>query len=184
MNNKLIKTIFKTIKIILTIIVVIILGAVILQRVTNNKINFLGYGIYTIVSESMKPEYEIGDMFLSKEVDKKDIKVGDDIVYLGTVDSYEGKVITHRVIRIDNKIHTKGLNNTSEDPAVDYDQVYGRVVKRLALLSVFSKLMNNSVLFYLIIFVPFTFLVFFDLKGIINDKEELKKKKAAKKKGC
>ncbi len=177
MNNKLIKTI-KWIKIILTVIVVIILGAVILQRVSNNKINFFGYGIYTIVSESMKPEYEIGDMFLSKEVAKNDIKVGDDIVYIGKTGSYDGKVITHRVISLDDRIHTQGLNNASADPAIDYEQVYGKVVTRLALLSMFSKLMNNSVLFYVIIFVPFTILVFFDIKGIIKEKEELEKKKA------
>lgn len=178
--NKKIKTILKTFKIILTVIVVIILGAVIIQRVSNNKINFLGYGIYTIISDSMKPEYEIGDMFLAKEVSKDDIKIGDDLVYIGEKDTYKDKVITHRVTRIDGQIHTQGLNNSMEDPAIEYDQVYGRVVTKLFLLSIFSKLMNNSVLFYIIIFVPFTILVFFDLKGISKEKEELQKRKAAK----
>ena len=181
MNKKTIKTILKTTKIVLTVIVVIILGAVILQRVSNNKITFLGYGIYTIVSDSMKPEYEIGDMFLAKEVSQEEIAVGDDLVYLGKGDTYEDKVITHRVTRIDNKIHTQGLNNSIEEPAIEYDQVYGRVVTKLALLSAFSKLMNNSFLFYVIIFVPFTILVFFDIKGITKEKEELQRKKAAKK---
>lgn len=181
MNKNIIKTIFKAIKIILTVVVVIILGAVILQRVSNNKISFFGYGIYTIISESMKPEYEIGDMLVSKEIPEKDIKVGDDIVYIGKSGEYDGKVITHRVTRIDDKIHTQGLSNYREDPAIEYSQVYGKVVKKLFLLSLFSKLMNNSLLFYIIIFVPFTILVFFDIKGIIKDKEELEKKKSKRK---
>lgn len=178
--SKIVKTILKTLKIVLTVIVVIVLGAVIIQRVSNNKVNLFGHGIYTIVSESMKPEYEIGDMFLSKEIKYEDIKVGDDIVYIGKASTYEGKTITHRVIRIDDgtkTIYTKGINNTAEDPGIKYDQVCGRVVYKFFLLSIFSRLMNNSVLFYIIIFVPFTLLVFFDIKAIIKDKRALEQSK-------
>ena len=178
--SKMVKTILKTLKIVLTVIVVIVLGAVIIQRVSNNKVNLFGHGIYTIVSESMKPDYEIGDMFLSKEIKYEDIKVGDDIVYIGKSSTYEGKTITHRVIRIDNgtkTIYTKGINNTAEDPGIKYDQVCGKVVYKFFLLSIFSRLMNNSVLFYIIIFVPFTLLVFFDIKAIIKDKRALEQSK-------
>lgn len=166
------KKTFKIVKIILIVLLVLALGSVAIQRLSNNKINIFGFGIYTIVSESMKPEYEIGDMFISKQVKKEDIKVGDDIVYLGKVDSYADKVITHRVIRIDDKIYTKGTNNDLEDPAIDYEQVYGKVAFRLTILSLFSKLMNNSVLFYIVVFVPFTLLIFFDIKDIIREKNE------------
>jgi len=176
-DNKIIKNTLKGIKIFLTISVVVILGTVIIQRVSNNKIVLFGNGIYTIISESMLPEYEIGDMFIAGEVKKEDIKVGDDIVYLGKVDSYKDKVITHRVVRIDDKIHTKGINNSMEDPAIDYDQVYGRVNHRLLILSVFSKIMNNNVVFYAVIFVPLTFLVFLDIKGLIEEKRALEKEK-------
>jgi signal peptidase I len=183
-NNKTMKTIVRTAKVLLTIFVVLVLLTVILQKLSNNKITLFGNGIYTIVSESMLPEYEIGDMFLAREVKKEDIKVGDDIVYLGKVDSYKDKVITHRVVRIDSKIHTKGINPaiTMEDPAIDYDQVYGRVVYRLTLLSIFSKIMNNNIVFYMFIFIPLTFLVFLDIRGIIEDKKalELEKEKTAK----
>ncbi len=178
--SKKVKTIIKSLKIILTIIVVIVLSAVIIQRLSNNKINFFGYGIYTIVSESMKPDYQIGDMFLSKEVAMEDIEVGDDLVYIGKSGNYEGKVITHRVIAKDDStqtIYTKGVNNTAQDPKIDYSQVYGRVVCKLFLLSIFSRLMNNSALFYIIIFVPFTFLVFLDIKAIIKDKKALEESK-------
>ena len=176
-SKKLLHTIFKSLRWILTIAVVIVLIAVIVQRVSNNKVSFFGYGIYTIVSESMLPEYEIGDMFIAKNISEDDIRVGDDLVYIGKVDSYLDKVITHRVVRVDNMIHTKGINNTMEDPAISYDQVYGKVVAKLFLLSLFSKLMNNSIMFYLIVFIPFGILVFFDIKGIIKDKRALEARK-------
>lgn len=176
-DNKIIKNTIKGIKILLTVFVVVVLGTVIIQRLSNNKIVLFGKGIYTIISESMLPEYEIGDMFVATEVKQEDIKVGDDIVYLGKVDSYKDKVITHRVVRIDSKIHTQGINNSMEDPAIDYEQVYGRVTHRLIVLSIFSKIMNNNVVFYAVIFVPLTFLVFIDIKGIIEDRKALEKEK-------
>ena len=153
MLNKKIKTALKVLKIVLIVFILFILGTILLQKISNNKVSFLGLGMYTVVSDSMMPEYEIGDMFLSKSVSKDEIKVGDDLVYQGKVGDYNGKTITHRVVRIDSKIHTKGINNDIEDPAIEYSQVNGKVIKRLPLLSLFSKLMNNSVLFYMIIFL-------------------------------
>ena len=180
MAKDFIKVMLKFFRWVLTILILIVLVAVVTQRLSNNKISFFGYGVYTIVSESMKPEYEIGDMLLAKAVDKKDIRVGDDIVYLGKVDTYENKVVTHRVIKIDNMIHTKGISNDIEDPPIEYEQVYGKVVSKFVVLSAFSKLMNNSAMFYIIIFVPFTLLVFFDINGIIKDKKALEEEKIRK----
>ena len=170
---KALKIILKTLKAILTLLVVLILIVVVIQRFSNNRVKVFGYSVYTIISESMKPNYEIGDMIIAQEVEKKDIKIGDDLVYLGNVDSYDGKIITHRVVRIEgNQIITQGTNNPLEDPPIKYDQVYGRVIAKLGLLSAFSKLMNDSILFYVVVFVPFTILIFLDIKDIILEKKE------------
>ena len=37
--------------------------------------------------------------------------------------------------------------------------------------------MNNNVVFYAVIFVPLTFLVFLDIKGLIEEKRALEKEK-------
>ena len=186
MALKILKILFKTLKVISTAAVIVALIVVISQRVTNNKLRLFGYGVYTVISESMLPEYEIGDMFIAKEIDQDDIKIGDDIVYIGEVNSYKDKVVTHRVIRIesDKKIVTKGINNDLEDPPIQYKQVYGKVAVRLTILSLFSKLMNNSnnVLFYMLIFVPFTILIFLDTKDLFNDKKNKNKKDSKDKK--
>lgn len=177
--QKKIKTIFKVIKTVLIIFLVLILGIICIQRITGNKVNIMGYTMYTVISESMKPEYEVGDLFLSKKVDNmNELKVGDDIVYLGKVGDYANKTITHRIIRMGKeKITTKGINNPIEDASIDFEQVQGKVIRRLPILSLFSKLMNNSVLFYIIVFIPFAILVFLDVKGIIEDKNKLEEEK-------
>ena len=165
MAKLILKIAFKTLKVIFTVLVIVALIVVISQRVTNNKLRLFGYGVYTVISESMLPEYEVGDMFLANEVkEEDDIKVGDDIVYIGEVDSYKDKVITHRVIRIepDKSIVTKGINNV-------------KVTAKFVVLSLFSKLMNDNVLFYIIIFVPFTLLIFLDTKDLFSDKKDKKK---------
>ena len=174
MLGKKIKTILKIIKNIVVVILILILGLIAIQKFTGNNINLFGYTMYTVGSESMLPEYEIGDMFLSKKVDVSELKVGDDIVYMGKVGTYANKIITHRIIRISKeRIITKGINNPVEDAPIEFNQVLGKAVIRLYLLSIFSKLMNNSVLFYTVVFVPFALLIFFDIKGMIDDKNKL-----------
>ena len=185
MAKLILKIAFKTLKVIFTVLVIVALIVVISQRVTNNKLRLFGYGVYTVISESMLPEYEVGDMFLANEVkEEDDIKVGDDIVYIGEVDSYKDKVITHRVIRIepDKSIVTKGINNDLEDPPIKFKQVYGKVTAKFVVLSLFSKLMNDNVLFYIMIFVPFTLLIFLDTKDLFSDKKDKKKENSNEKK--
>lgn len=174
MLKKTLKILLKILKVLSVAFIIAALIVVIIQKVTNNKLRLFGYGVYTVISESMLPEYEVGDMFLAKEIEEKDIKEGDDLVYIGAVDSYKDKIVTHRVIRIeaDKTIVTKGINNDLEDPPIKYKQVYGKVHLRLLILSLFSKLMNNNILFYVLIFVPFTILIFLDTKELFGEKEK------------
>lgn len=55
-----------------------------LQRFSDNKISFFNYRMFTVISGSMKPKYDIGDVLISKKEDPSKIKVGDTISYLGT----------------------------------------------------------------------------------------------------
>ncbi|MBR3489976.1 MAG: signal peptidase I [Bacilli bacterium] len=167
----------KLLKALLTILVILVLIIVIVQKVSGNKVRMFGYGVYTVLTGSMEPEYEVGDMLLAKEVAKDDIKVGNDLVYQGEVGDFSGKIVTHRVIAIDSKIHTKGIANDFEDPEIEYSQVQGRVISKLTVLSAFSKLMNNTVMFYIMVFVPFSILIFLDIRDIVLETQEKKAEK-------
>ena len=63
MLKLILKILYKTLKVLSTVAVIVALIVVISQRVTNNKLRLFGYGVYTVISESMLPEYEVGDMF-------------------------------------------------------------------------------------------------------------------------
>lgn len=175
-DNKGFKIIWNTIKGICIVLIVLIVGVIVVQRVSNNKFTLGGYSIFTVVTESMLPEYKVGDMLLAKVKNANDIKVGDDVVYQGQVGTFQGKIVTHRVIEIEEgsprKFHTKGINNFIEDPVINDSQIYGVVVTKLSILSVISGLINNQYGFFFIIFVPIVVLVFEIFIDVFNDNKK------------
>lgn len=177
MNNKFLKVFFKIIKVILTIFIVILASVIIVQRVSNNKLSIGGIQIFTIISESMVPKYQIGDMLVAEKVAAKDLKVGDDLVYIGKVGDFKDKIVTHQIINIGEKdgkyeFITKGIANDVEDPIVNEDQIYGKVIYKSLILSWCSKLINNLYGFYFVIFVPMVILIFIDVLEEINIKKK------------
>lgn len=179
-NKNIIKIILGIIKSIATFFIVCVFSIIFLQRVSNNSINLAGFSIYTVVTESMYPKYKVYDMILVKSVDTKSIKVYDDVVYKGEKSDFQGKIVTHRVedITEDNGVltfTTKGINNDIEDPLVNENQIMGKVVHKLLLLSLISKVINNTYGFYFLIFVPLVVVIFLEVMESIEEKKELKK---------
>lgn len=177
---KVLKIIWKIIKTILVIALLLIFAVIAIQRLSNNKVTVGGYGIYTIVSESMVPEYNLQDMLFAKKTDPADIKVGDDVVYLGEKDDFKDKIVTHRVIkkRYDGNQYsftTKGIANPIEDPEITGDQIYGKVVLKSTVLSTISKIINTTYGFYIVIFVPFVIIITLEIIDTVNERKKLKR---------
>lgn len=177
---KIIKVIISIIKTIATFFIVCVFSIIFLQRVSNNSVNLAGFSIFTVVTESMVPKYNVYDMILVKKIDTKNIKVNDDIVYLGEKSDFKGKIVTHRVEKIDEEnghlvFTTKGINNTLEDPLVNESQVMGKVEHKLILLSLISKIVNNTYGFYFLIFIPLVVIITLEVISTIEEKKELKK---------
>ena len=171
------KIIASIIKGIISLVIILVVAVIVVQRVTNNKFNLAGYGLYTVVTPSMVPKYNIGDMILGKQVDTKTIKIGDDVIYLGAVDTYKDKIVTHQVIQIEETtegriFHTKGIANPLEDPPVKESQIYGVVITKSVVLSFLSKIINSSYGFYFLIFVPIVVIVFLEVMDAIGGKNK------------
>ena len=176
-HNKALKIIGEILYILLFIIVILMLIVVILQRVTDNSVTIGGYRMFTVATGSMVPQYEVGDILISKEIEPSDIKDGDDIVYRGKEGSFKDKVVTHRVISIEQengeyKIITKGIANQEQDPEITDEQVYGKVIYKVQTLSFISKLISNIYIFYFLIFVPIALIIFRQIKQIASRDEE------------
>ena len=181
----------KTFKIIKTIVNIIIVFAVVsfalivcLQRFSNNKISFLNYRIFTVVTGSMEPKYKIGDVLIAKAKDPSKVKIGDAISYLATKGEVRNNVVTHEVVNITKDengkyiFHTKGLTNLIEDPIVQEEQLYGVVVKKMQILSFVRKIISTDVGMLLFIIIPILYIIVSEMIAILIEKEEKRRAKA------
>ena len=182
-------------KILLTIFRVIVgiafaafILVVCLQRFSNNKISFFNYRMFTVVSQSMTPKYDIGDVLISKEMDPSKIEEGDVVSYLGSYGDFSGKVITHRVVNVEKRndgkyyFRIKGDANIVEDPIVVEDQLYGVVVYKSMILSLVYRIVGTKVGFYLFIIIPILFIIATEMITSLLEKEEEKRNKSKKNK--
>lgn len=176
-ENKVLKVIGNFLYAILCIIVILMLAVVIFQRVTDNKIAIGGYRMFTVITESMLPKYEVGDVLISKECNLDEINIGDDVVYLGKKSNLKDKIITHQVVS--KEVHdgeytfvTKGLANEQNDPEIKGDQVYGKIVYKVLILSFIGKLIQNIYVFYFLIFVPIAIIIYRQLRNIFGNHDD------------
>ena len=172
------KIILRVIKSIVTLFLFVILVIVAFQKFTHNKVTIGNLYIFQIVSESMLPEYRIGDIIVVKKTKIEDLKVGDDVTYLGSAKNFDGLTITHRIIDIrveDGKRYftTKGMSNYIEDPEISEENIYGKVIYHTILFSFVGRLMTNIVIYYLLfISVGVSFSYEFISTFLIKKKDE------------
>ena len=100
-----------------------------------NSISLFGYKQYVILTGSMIPSYNVGDLIIDKQINQEEIKINDVISY---IEESTGNTITHRVIEIVEQngktlYITKGDNNDSPDKdLVKFSQVQGKVIKKIS----------------------------------------------------
>ncbi|MBR1802568.1 MAG: signal peptidase I [Clostridia bacterium] len=103
----------------------------------DSNVSIFGFKQYMVLTGSMEPNYNIGDLIIVKEVKENELNVGDVITYsIGN----GMETISHRIISITNsdgavQYQTKGDNNNSPDTdLVSYNQVQGRLVFKISKL--------------------------------------------------
>lgn len=182
---KILKKIAKIIEVILIAIIIFISLIIIIQRFSNNEKSFLGYRIFRVETGSMVPKYLVGDVILVKDQKFEQLKIGDDLTYNGLSGNVAGKIITHQIIDIEivngkKIIHTKGIANTQEDPEIFEEQIIGKVITKMNILTVITKCLNNKYIFYFLGIVPLTIYIFFSVIRYNNRVEERVKERNKK----
>ena len=170
MDNKIFRIIFTTVKTIFVICLVLYVGFLFFQRMSNNS-SLFGYRVFTIATGSMEPVYNVNDVILVKEEDYHQLKVGDDVTYLGATQDFEGRIVTHRIIEINEEegtLQTQGVANDTADPVIKSDQLYGKVVYRSVILSFITNLIHNKIGFYFLIFFPLVLVIFLEVADIVT----------------
>ncbi len=97
-------------------------------KILKNKLSTIGgYAYLEVVSGSMNPTLEIGDLIVINTKDNN-YQVNDIVTFIDVDESF----VTHRIIEIkDDKIITKGDNNNTEDEATNISNIVGKYVFRI-----------------------------------------------------
>ena len=165
---------FKIIYRLIATAIILMFVFAIVQKSSDNRKSIFGIKIFTVITGSMIPVYDIGDILIVKEVTPEEIKVKDDIVYQGEKGTYRNKTITHRVQSIKKKedgnygIITKGVANTAQDPEINQTQVLGKVIGQVSIFSFILKLITKI---YVILLIPVGILIYKNIKRITNYEE-------------
>ena len=160
----------------LIIVTVMILLVVLIQRFSDNAFSLAGYRVFTVVTGSMEPDYSIGDILLAREKPISEIEVGDDVVYLGNIGDFAGKIVTHRVIEINiddedgtKTFITKGIANDEQDFPIKGEQIIGVIAFNIVPLSFIGHIVQNLYSFYFAVFLPLGILVFLEIKRMTKN---------------
>lgn len=150
------------------LVVLIVLCAVFLMGS-----RLLGYRVFNVISGSMAPVYNVGDLIYVKDVSPSAIQVGDDITFILNEDLV---VATHRVIEIDaanQHFYTQGIaNDIADSEPVHYNNVIGVPQFRIPLLGYVSDFVQNPPGTYITIGVGVLLILLVFLPDLLDKKEK------------
>lgn len=148
----------------------------------NETPSFLGIKSYVILSGSMQPEIDIGDIVIVKDIEENELQNKDIISFR------EGQtVITHRIIDIqtlDNQKQfiTKGDNNNSADKkGLNIDVIEGKVIATIPFLGKILLLLKGKITIIIAVIIFYAYLV--KSEKIKNKKETRRMKRLEYEKG-
>lgn len=171
---------YKIIKFLIFTVLTIYIVFIITQRLSGNN-SIFGYRIFSVATGSMIPKYNINDVLAVKEVNIDELKVGDDITYLGNRYDVNGKIVTHRIIdiKVENgkkKYITKGINAITEDPSIEENQIYGKVIGKIPVITLINHIVKNQYGFFFLIFLPLVIVIFLEIADTVTEIKQEKKK--------
>ncbi|MGL5243982.1 MAG: signal peptidase I [Sarcina sp.] len=119
----------------------------------------IGFRTYTILTGSMSPKIEPGDLVVVKHENAQNLEIGDIITF-----KYDNKVVTHRITeKKDSGFITKGDNNNVEDSEViKSNHVIGKVVTVIPKLGYLFSFTSHP-LFLPIVLLIIALSIFWDL---------------------
>ena len=172
-NNKIFKIVYGTLKTIFFIILILYVVFICVQRLSGNNSVF-GFRLFTVATGSMKGVYNVNDVIAVKDFDNKKLKVGDDIAFIGNRGGLENKLVTHRIIKIEEDSNgriftTKGVKNSVEDPSITESQILGKVVGVVPVVTQINHVVKSQLGFFCLIFCPLVLVIVLEILQTITD---------------
>ena len=172
-SNKIFKIVYGTLKTIFFTILILYVVFICVQRLSGNNSVF-GFRLFTVATGSMKGVYNVNDVIAVKDFDNKKLKVGDDIAFVGNRGGLENKLVTHRIIKIEEESNgriftTKGVKNSVEDPSITESQILGKVVGVVPVVTQINHVVKSQLGFFCLIFCPLVLVIVLEILQTITD---------------
>lgn len=133
----------------------------------------MGYRVFNVISGSMAPAFNVGDLIYVKEVDAQRISVGTPITFILNENLV---VATHRVVEIDmenKRFYTKGdANETVDATPVHFNNVIGVPQFKIPLLGYVSDFIQNPPGMYITLAMGIVLILAVFLPDIIGGKKQ------------
>lgn len=160
-----------------SVVSTLLVAVVLLVAVFLVGTRLMGFRVFHVISPSMTPVYNVGDLIFVKEVDPASIEVGDDITF---IINEAGMVGTHRVVEVDpdnQHFYTKGVaNNTADASPVHFKNVLGTPVFKLPWLGYVSVYVQGVPGRYVALGIGLVLTVLVFLPDILGKSRNLKQK--------
>lgn len=168
----------------------ILIFFILLNILSMNNKSLFGFRIYRVISGSMQPALQIGDVIIIKKANnyaEKDIITYDNGL----------TTITHRIKSINgDEIITEGDANDAPDKPITRDRILGKYFFRISTFSVFSIMLTGKTIYLIMMLVLFAIVLFAiidrvtrnieyrrnNFKKVIKEKENKEQKKKMPKK--
>ena len=153
-------------------------------RDNNNVANLAGFTPMTVLTDSMSPTFNHGDMIIIKKCDPNTLEVGD-VVTFHTIIENEYALNTHRIIQINGDAGmrtyvTKGDNNDIADQrSIAGGDIVGKYVGRLPYIGYVMQFLSSSIGFLIVIVLPLLVFFIFQVYHLVMVSMKLKKAEAA-----
>ncbi len=132
------------------------------------------FGIYVILTGSMRPSIQPGDVVVTRKVDPNTLKKGDIITFMNPSNQTSDVSITHRIINVTKKdeavvFKTKGdANNTIDDVSVEGVSVRGKVFMKIPYVGFIQHFIASKGGWLIVIMIPSFAIIAYDIVKLIK----------------
>jgi signal peptidase len=176
----------------LFVFMVFIVVIVVVQKKNGQEIRLFGYGMYTVITESMEDTIMVGDVILTKDTENaEDLREGDIITFIAPSGQLKGYPVTHRIFSVEYnsdgsvKYFKTAGDNTYGGDSVKVDawqlspnQVRGVYVRTLSGMTNLYAFMSTWYGYFVVIGLPLIAVAGLFIAGFVKDRLKIEKEKA------
>lgn len=136
--------------------------------------NLLGWKPYIVLSDSMKTEFQVGDVAFSHAVDPHELRPGDIVTFASIDPDANGQVLTHKIREIieyqgEPAFVTYGTATGDNDAyPVPFSQVVGRYEFSIPRAGYVFEFLKSPLGYALLVLVPFGILIGLQVRGFVR----------------